>query len=233
MAQLTYEQFVNKYYGGGGYDADWLQGAYNKYASRISLGTITEGELPIGERPPRPEDYDPTKPAGFPEPPVSPTAGGYNWNPVTGKWEVDPTVPPPTDLAAEPTEPTMPIFGEGAVAEIPTPAITPAPPYVKTEEQIKFEENLSTILTDWVTSGGYGLAPEIQAQMIQKQTDTLKAREQEAIRVMKINMHRRGLTNTGYIQSNINMITSNTSVAIAGAIADVQIKSALMKMASF
>ena len=50
---------------------------------------------------------------------------------------------------------------------------------------------------------------------------------------MKNNMERRGITNSGYVQANMNMITSNTSVAIAGAIADVQIKSALMKMASF
>ena len=69
--------------------------------------------------------------------------------------------------------------------------------------------------------------------MIQVQTDTLKAREQEALRVMKNNMERRGITNSGYLQSNENMIHSNTSVAIAGAIADVQIKSAVLKIASF
>lgn len=129
--------------------------------------------------------------------------------------------------------PTTPTFGEGAAAGVPTPTVTLAPPYEILPEQQEMMDLLSTTITDWVTSGGYGLSPEIQAQMIQQQTDTLKAREQESIRVMKNNMGRRGITNSGYLQANENMITSNTSVAIAGAIADVQIKSALMKMASF
>ena len=131
-----------------------------------------------------------------------------------------------------PITPT-PVFGEGAAAGIPTPTITPAPPYVISPEMQEMMDLYGDKLTDWVTSGGYGLSPEVQAQMIQVQTDTLKAREQEALRVMKNNMERRGITNSGYLQSNENMIHSNTSVAIAGAIADVQIKSAVLKIASF
>ncbi len=131
------------------------------------------------------------------------------------------------------TTPTMPVFGEGAAAGIPTPTVTPAPPYEISPEMQEMMDLYGATLTDWVTSGGYGLEPEVQAQMIQLQTDTLKAREQENIRVMTNNMERRGITNSGYLQANTNQITSNTTVAIAGAIADVQIKSALMKMASF
>ena len=127
----------------------------------------------------------------------------------------------------------MPTFGEGAAAGIPTPTVTPAPPYEISPEMQEMMDLYGDTLTDWVTSGGYGLSPEVQAQMIQQQTDTLKAREQEAIRVMTNNMERRGITNSGYLQANTNQITSNTTVALAGAIADVQIKSALMKMASF
>ncbi|GAF72781.1 unnamed protein product [marine sediment metagenome] len=144
--------------------------------------------------------------------------------------------PPPGDMPTRPEgglAPTTPTFGEGAAAGIPTPEITPAPPYEIPPEMQEMMDLYGDKLTDWVTSGGYELSPEVQAQMIQVQTDTLKAREQENIRVMRNNMERRGITNSGYLQANENMITSNTSVALAGAIADVQIKSALMKMASF
>ena len=50
---------------------------------------------------------------------------------------------------------------------------------------------------------------------------------------MNNNMERRGITNSGFAFSNEQQIRSNTTVAIAGAISDVQIQSALMKMASF
>jgi hypothetical protein len=150
--------------------------------------------------------------------------GGWGEN-IPTPYNVPPTTTP--DVPA----PSMPTFGEGA--GIPTPVVTPAPAYEISPELQEKMDLYGDKLTDWVTSGGYGLSPELQTQMIQVQTDTLKAREQESLRVMKNNMERRGITNSGYLQSNENMIHSNTSVAIAGAIADVQIKSALMKMASF
>jgi len=231
---LSYSDFVNKYYSGGGHTTNWLQGAYDKYVGRVSSGVITEGEIPTNGRPPRPEDYAPTLPAGFPEPPVSPTAGAYDWNPETGQWEVDPSIVSPEGEKPPVTPPAeMPTFGGGAAAGILIPEVTPAPAYEIPPEMQEMMDLYGNTLTDWVTEGGYGLSPEVQAQMIQVQTDTLKAREQEAIRVMTNNMERKGITNSGYLQANTNMITSNTTVAIAGAIADVQIKSALMKMASF
>ena len=146
---------------------------------------------------------------------------------------VTPTTPTGEVGAGGAGEITMPTFGEGAAATIPTPEVTPAPAYKISPEQKAWEEEYGAKLTDWVESGGYGIPAETQAQMIQLQTDTLKAREQENIRVMKNNMERRGITNSGYIDANMHMITSNTTIALAGAIADVQIKSALMKMASF
>jgi len=128
---------------------------------------------------------------------------------------------------------TTSTFGGGAAARIPTPTVTPAPAYEISPEMQEMMDLYGSTLTDWVESGGYGLSPEVQAQMIQVQTDTLKAREAENIRVMKNNMERRGITNSGFLFSAENQIHSNTTVALAGAIADVQIKSALMKMASF
>jgi len=128
---------------------------------------------------------------------------------------------------------TLPTFGAGAAAGIPTPEVTPAPPYEISPAQQAFEEMLSGKITDWVESGGYGIPEETQALMIQQQTDSLKARETESIRVMKNNMERRGITNSGFVFANEQSIRSNTTVAIAGAIANVQINSALMKMASF
>jgi len=147
---------------------------------------------------------------------------------------VFPTKPEETTTTpiTTPTIPT-PTFGAGAAATIPTPEVKPAPAYEPSPEEQAWKEEYGATLTDWIKSGGYGIPEETQAQMIQLQTDTLKAREQENIRVMKNNMERRGITNSGYVQANMNTITSNTSVALAGAISDVQIKSALMKMASF
>jgi len=168
-------------------------------------------------------------------------AGGY---PTAGLIEPGTTAPTTT-----PT-PTLPTFGAGAAAGIPTPTITPAPAvtpppifeaaqvtpapaYEISPAQQAFEEMLGGKITDWVEAGGYGIPEETQALMIQKQTDTLKARETENIRVMRNNMERRGITNSGFVFANEQAIRSNTTVAIAGAIADVQINSALMKMASF
>ena len=128
---------------------------------------------------------------------------------------------------------TTTTFGGGAGAGIPTPTVTPAPAYEISPEMQEAMDLYGDKVTDWVESGGYGLSPEVQAQMIQQQSDTLKAREQENIRVMTNNMERRGITNSGFLQSAENQIHSNTTVALAGAIADVQIKSALLKMESF
>ena len=149
---------------------------------------------------------------------------------ISGGWGSGVTGTTPTTPTTTPA--TTPTFGEGAAAGIPTPAVTPAPPYEISPAQTAFEEMYSGKLTDWVENP-QGIPEETQALMIQQQTDSLKARETESIRVMRNNMERRGITNSGFTFSNEQAIRSNTTVAIAGAIADVQINSALMKMASF
>jgi len=211
---------------GAAYTPQELSGLIGGGATTPTGGTTPTGEIP-GAPPELATDIPGYKP---PAPPESPTEDIYHWNPVTKAWVTDVSKLPEGgnyshEGAVAPTRPTAPTptFGEGAVAGIPTPEVTPAPPYEISPEQQAFEDMYGGKLTDWVESGGYGIPEETQNLMIQKQTDSLKARETENIRVMRNNMERRGITNSGFV----------TSVAIAGAIADVQIKSALMKMSSF
>ena len=131
-----------------------------------------------------------------------------------------------------PTTTTAPLPSLASI-NVPAPVVTPAPPYEISPAQTAFEEMVGGKITDWVEAGGYGIPEETQAQMIQQQTDVIKAGEAESLRVMKNNMERRGITNSGFIFAGEQAIRSNTSKTIAAGIADVQIKSALMKMASF
>lgn len=123
--------------------------------------------------------------------------------------------------------------GIPAVGNIGVPTVTPAPEYKKSPEQLAWEEMYSGQLEKWIESGGYGIPEETQTQMIQRTTDALKAKEAEDIRVMRNNMERRGLTNSGFVFSNEQKIRANTTMAIANSITDIQIQSALLKMASF
>jgi len=135
-------------------------------------------------------------------------------------------------IPARPEAPTataaLPTFGE---ISVPAPAVTPAPAYEISPEQKAWEEAYRGKLTKWLEAEG--IPKETQTQMIQAQTDVIKAQETENIRVMRNNMERRGITNSGFIFSNEQNIRSNTTVTIANSIRDVQIKSALMKMSSF
>ncbi len=254
MAQLTKEEFYSNY--ASGYNlgtSTKMREAYRQYQLKGTLPGGAAVAEPTGTTTPTTPTTTPTYTGLTPEqiayaeenhPGVSiGMTPGYNPN-APGTWEdhlkllaaggfsteglVEPTVAP-----TESGLPVTSVFGEGAAAGISAPVLTAAPTYEVSPELQEKMDLYGDKLTDWVTSGGYGLDPETQAQMIQIQTDTLKAREQESIRVMKNNMERRGIFNSGYVQAAENQITSNTSVAIAGAIADVQIKSALMKMASF
>jgi len=141
------------------------------------------------------------------------------------------TEPTPTTPSVEEQTALMsetPTFGE---ISVPAPAVTPAPAYEISPEQKAWEEAYRGKLTKWLEAEG--IPKETQAQMIQAQTDVIKAQETENIRVMRNNMERRGITNSGFIFSNEQNIRSNTTVTIANSIRDVQIKSALMKMSSF
>lgn len=147
---------------------------------------------------------------GLTEPAVAPTEPTVTPSPTAPTL----TMPPP------PTPPTMP--------EVPT-----VPPYEPSPEQVAWQKEYGEDLREWREEGGYGIPEETQAQMIQRTTDTLKSREQEALRVMRNNMERRGITNSGFVFANEQNIRSATSVAIANNIRDVQIESSLMKLASF
>jgi len=157
-----------------------------------------------------------------------------------GEAAITPTTPtggaeavPSTPMVTEPCDESgVPCSISGKTAVTPM-TVTPAPAYEISPEQKAWEELYGGKLTDWVEAGGYGIPEETQKLMIQQQTDTLKATEAENLRVMRNNMERRGITNSGFVFAAEQTIHSNTTKALAGAIADVQIKSALMKMASF
>ena len=136
-----------------------------------------------------------------------------------------PEMPPPPVLPPTPEVPTAP--------EIPGYEVAPAPEYELSPEQQAWQEMYGQQLQQWIEAGGYGIPEATQAQMIQRTTDTLKAKEAEDIRVMRNNMERRGLTNSGLVFSNEQKIRANTTTAIANSITDIQIQSSLMKMASF
>jgi len=256
---LSYIQFKTKYQNGYGLGTSTkIKDAYRQYQLKgtlpISTSTVAPtavseetpagGTTPTGAAPtteytslagvenPTQEQLNAAGFGGPPPPTVAPPAGHPAWSDPQFAGQLAGLSPGDSLTPTAPTA-TTPTFGEGAAAGIPTPEVTPAPPYEISPEQQAFEDMYGGQLTDWVESGGYGIPEETQNLMIQKQTDSLKAREQENIRVMRNNMERRGITNSGFVFGNEQNIRSNTSVAIAGAIADVQIKSALMKMSSF
>lgn len=174
--------------------------------------------------------YNPEAPGTWAEHIALLEAGGY---PTTGLVEPGvtpaiPTAPPEVPPITVPTI-TMP--------PAPTPPVIPevpeVPPYERLPAQVALEEEYAEALREWREAGGYGIPEEVQTQMIQRATDILKARETESIRVMRNNMESRGITNSGFVFANEMTIKSNTTLAIANNIRDVQISSALMKMASF
>lgn len=178
----------------------------------------------------------PTLPT-VPAPPVMPTITMPT--PPTPPTIVTPTMPEPPvmpeppkiEIPEAPTPPPMP--------EVPTlkppvmPEVPTVPPYEPSPEQAAMEAEYADELAKWREAGGYGIPEETQIQMIQRATDILKAREAESIRVMKDNMESREITNSGFVFANEMTIKSNTTLALANSITDVQINSALMKMASF
>jgi len=118
-------------------------------------------------------------------------------------------------------------------ANIPAPAVTPAPAFEISPEQKAWEEQIGGYISETLEMGGRGIPEETQALMTQKTTDILKAKETEDIRVMRNNMERRGITNSGFVFSNEQKIRSNTTVALANSITDLNIQNSLMKLSSF
>ncbi|MBA7553747.1 hypothetical protein ES705_46346 [subsurface metagenome] len=88
-------------------------------------------------------------------------------------------------------------------------------------------------IADIIKARGEGIPEETINLMIRQQTQMLTAREDENLRVMHNDMERRGITNSGLVFWNQQKIKSATTTALANSITDIQIKSSLMKMASF
>ncbi len=204
---MTYAEFKAKYQEGHGLSTSTKIGdAYRQYRLK--------GTLPAGAEPPEEEEIPPEEPVTEPPPTAPPTTAPI---PLP---EVPPITIPTIEMPPAPTPPPMP--------EVPT-----VPPYEPSPEQVAWEAEYAEELAKWREAGGYGIPEEVQTQMIQRQTDILKAREQESIRVMRNNMESRGITNSGFVFANEMTIKSNTTLAIANSITDVQINSAMMKLASF
>ena len=179
--------------------------------------------------------------AGMTEPGVTPTAPTPTVEeqmalmpeaptPVAPTLAPVPTVTPAPTVEA-PVVPTMP-----AITPAPTiPAITvpPAPGYEITEEEKAFAETYGGTIADIIKARGEGIPEETINLMIRQTTQILNAREDENLRIMHNDMERRGITNSGLVFWNQQKIKSSTTTALANSITDIQIKSSLMKMASF
>jgi len=137
----------------------------------------------------------------------------------------------PAPIVEAPTVPVMP-----AITPAPTitaPIVTPAPEYKPTAEEQAWSGMYGGEIKSIIEAKGLGIPQETQDLMIRQQTQALTAREDENLRLMANDMERRGITNSGLLFWNTEKIKSATTTAIAASITDIQIKSSLMKMASF
>lgn len=137
---------------------------------------------------------------------------------------------PQVGTATAPAPVPLPTLGS---INVPAPAVTPAPPFEISPQQQAWQDQISGYLSSTLEQGGIGIPEETMALMTQQTTDALKAKETEDIRVMRNNMERRGITNSGFTFSNEQKIRSNTTMAIAKSITDLNIQNAFIKMASF
>ena len=120
--------------------------------------------------------------------------------------------------------------GAGGSGESGVPAV---PGYQQSPEQAAWEEQYGSQLGDWIAAGGYGIPEETKDMMKQELFDTLKANETENIRVMRNNMERRGITNSGFVYSNEQKIRATTTKSMAESIRNIEIQDAMMKLASW
>jgi hypothetical protein len=120
-----------------------------------------------------------------------------------------------------------------SVPKVSTPNVDAAPAYQQSPEELAWQESYSGKVDEWVQAGGYGIPEETQEMMGEQVSDVLKANEEEQIRLMKNDMERKGITNSGLLYSETQKIKANTTMQIAKSITDIKIQSSLMKMASF
>ena len=116
---------------------------------------------------------------------------------------------------------------------VESPPVEPAPAYEPSAEQQAWADMVGGHITDVLEQGGVGIPEETMGLLTQNLTDDLYAKQDDDIRVMRNNMERRGITNSGFIFENEQKIRSNTTKALARGITDLQIQNQLMKMASF
>jgi len=244
---LDFEQFAIKYNeynpSGSGHDAHRKQEA----AKRVAWAAYQEtGEVPWEATAPTeevttPDEQDawedettPTEDVGPGPPTTTPTTPEEGLPPV-------PEVTPP-ELAPAPEVTPAPTVEAPEVPAIPevTPAptiapteVAPAPEYKPTEEEAAWAEMYGGTIADIIKARGEGIPEETVNLMIRQQAQALNAREDENLRLMHNDMERRGITNSGLVFWNQQKIKGATTTAIANSITDIQIKSALMKMASF
>lgn len=120
-----------------------------------------------------------------------------------------------------------------SVPKVSTPNVDAAPAYQQSPEELAWQESYSGKVDEWVQAGGYGIPEETQEMMGEQVSDVLKANEEEQVRLMKNDMERKGITNSGLLYSETQKIKANTTMQIAKSITDIKIQSSLMKMASF
>ena len=236
MAQLTYGEFKAKYQHGYGLATSTkLSDAYREYR--------LHGTLPAGAAPIEPV----TEPTAAPAPTVAPTTAPTvtpTIPTVEEQMALMPVAPTPVahTLAPAPAvtpAPTVPAPVVPAMPEVtpaPTilaPEVAPAPGYVPTEEERTWAEMYGGTIEDIIKARGEGIPEETINLMIRQQSQALTAREDENLRVMHNDMERRGITESGLVFWNQQKIKSATTTALANSITDIQIRSSLMKMASF
>ena len=166
------------------------------------------------------------------EPSVLPEAPEITPAPIAEAPELAPApgVTPAPEFGA-PEVPTMP--GVTAPPKIPQYKVEDAPEYEKTPEQLAWEEMYSGTVKEIIEQGGRGIDDKTQQLMLRKATLMLQSRETENLRLMRDDLERRGISNSGILISETQKIKATTTRALAASITDVQIKSALMKMQSF
>ena len=149
---------------------------------------------------------------------------------------VAPALAPMPAVTAPPTfeAPEVPaIPGVTPAPTIPAKEVPPAPEFAPTAEEAAWAEMYGGTIGDIIKARGEGIPEETINLMIRQQSQMLTAREDENLRVMHNDMERRGITNSGLVFWNQEKIKSATTTALANSITDIQIKSSLMKMASF
>jgi len=113
------------------------------------------------------------------------------------------------------------------------PQISPAPPYTPTPEQLAWQQFYESQLKGIIEQKGIGLPEETKNALIQQQIALIRAQEQEALRNLRAQMERRGITNSLYALSQEQKLRAASTLAMSQAVTDVNIKDALQKISSY